>query len=78
VRRRTGAQRWHLHRDVEDAEAVTETFLVGSWEEHERQHARLARGDQELFDRIDTLLAPGRRRSAHHAFGMQPPGRRHR
>jgi MFS family permease len=78
VRRRTGAQRWHLHRDVEDADAFTETFLVGSWEEHERQHARLARGDQELLDRIDTLLAPGQTRSAHHAFGVKPPGRRDR
>src|ERR1035438_5046475 len=45
VRRRTGATSWHLHRDIEDTGLFTETFLVGSWQEHERQHARLARED---------------------------------
>jgi MFS family permease len=73
MRRRTGAIRWHLHRDVMDTDLFIETFLVGSWEEHERQHARLARGDREVLDRIDKLLRPGRPRSAQHSLGVRPP-----
>jgi MFS family permease len=71
MRRRTGAIRWHLHRDVEDPDLFTETFLVGSWEEHERQHARLAT-DHDVLDRIDGLLREGRPRSAQHAIGVAP------
>jgi predicted MFS family arabinose efflux permease len=73
LRRRTGAIRWHLHRDLEDTDLFIETFLVGSWEEHERQHARLARADREILDRIDPLLRAGRPRSARHALGIRPP-----
>ena len=77
LRRRTGAVRWHLHRELEDSDRFIETFLVGSWEEHERQHARLTGGDRDVFDRIDLLLRPGRVRSARHALGVRPAhGRR--
>jgi MFS family permease len=72
IRRRTGATRWHLHRDLEDPDLFVETFLVGSWQEHERQHARLERGDQAVLDRIDALLQPGRRRTARHSVGISP------
>jgi hypothetical protein len=78
LRRRTGAQRWHLHRDVDALDRFSETFLVGSWEEHERQHARLAHGDRELLDRIDELLAPGQVHTVRHAFGVEPPRHRSR
>jgi MFS family permease len=71
IRRRTGATRWHLHRDLEDTDLFTETFLVGSWDEHERQHAHLERGDQRVLDHIDTLLGPGQTRTAHHAVGVR-------
>lgn len=37
---------------------------VGSWEEHERQHARLQGADREVLDAIDALLAPGEHRTA--------------
>lgn len=76
-RRRTGAIRWHLHRDIEDSDLFTETFLVGSWQEHERQHTRLAREDRTALDRIDTLLRSDRPRSARHAVGVRT-SRRHR
>lgn len=76
ARRRTGATRWHLHRDLQDTDLFIETFLVGSWEEHERQHARLERGDRAVLDEIDILLRPGRPRTAQHALGVRPP--RHR
>jgi MFS family permease len=71
IRRRTGASHWHLHRDVDDTGLFTEAFVVGSWQEHERQHARLERRDADVFQRIDGLLRPDRPRTAHHALGVR-------
>jgi MFS family permease len=52
VRRRDGASRWGLFRDVEDAGRYVETFLVSSWAEHLRQHERSTRADRELEERV--------------------------
>jgi MFS family permease len=71
LRRRTGATRWQLHHELEDRQTYTETFLVGSWAEHERQHARIERGDSRILEQIDTLLQPGNPRTAHHALGVR-------
>ena len=75
ARRRTGAIHWHLHRDIEDPDRFDEQFIVGSWEEHERQHDRLRGHEREILDRIDALLAPGERRTAHHFLAIRPPRR---
>jgi MFS family permease len=72
LRRRTGAVHWHLHRDVSDRSLFSELFIVGSWEEHEQQHARVERADQQLLTQIDHLLQPGKPRVAHHAIGVRP------
>ncbi len=71
IRRRTGAVHWHLTHDVEDPDLFTETFIVGSWAEHQRQHARLQPGEQAQIDRIDRLLRDGRSREASHALGVR-------
>jgi MFS family permease len=52
VRRRDGASRWGIYRDVEHPEVYVETFLVSSWAEHLRQHDRATRGDGDLEDRL--------------------------
>jgi hypothetical protein len=52
VRRRDGAFRWGIYRDVEQPEVYLETFVVDSWAEHLRQHDRLTRGDRELEERV--------------------------
>jgi MFS family permease len=52
IRRRDGASRWGIYRDLEQADVYVETFLVTSWAEHLRQHERLTRGDGELEQRI--------------------------
>jgi hypothetical protein len=52
VRRRDGASRWGIFRDVEQADVYVETFLVSSWAEHLRQHERSTRGDRDLEDRL--------------------------
>jgi predicted MFS family arabinose efflux permease len=76
VRRRTGAMEWRLFIDPEAVDTYVETFLVGSWEEHERQHARLTRADAGLFEQLDGLLADGTHRVARHylAAGAGRPG----
>jgi MFS family permease len=52
VRRRDGASRWGIFRDVESPEVYLETFQVSSWAEHLRQHERATRADRELEDRL--------------------------
>ncbi len=72
VRRRTGAIHWHLHRDIEDPNRFEELFVVGSWEEHERQHQRLQGPERAPLDQIDKLLATGHPRVARHLLGIRP------
>ena len=56
IRRRDGAFRWSVFRDVERPDVYVETFLVSSWAEHLRQHERLTLGDRELEGRIAALV----------------------
>ena len=47
ARRRTGAISWRVWRDAADPGHVLEQFVVGSWDEHLRQHERVSlRGQQ--------------------------------
>jgi Transmembrane secretion effector len=48
IRRRDGASYWGIFRDVAHADVFLETFLVTSWAEHLRQHARFTRGDGDV------------------------------
>ena len=52
VRRRDGAQRWGIFRDLEKADRFVETFIVASWAEHQRQHERFTRDDREIEERL--------------------------
>jgi quinol monooxygenase YgiN len=56
VRRRDGAFRWGVYRDVEESNRYVETFLVSSWAEHLRQHERSTRGDREVEERLRTYV----------------------
>jgi MFS family permease len=56
VRRRDGAFRWGVFRDLEDAERYVETFLVSSWAEHVRQHERSTKADREVEERLRTYV----------------------
>ena len=56
IRRRDGAFRWAIFRDVEHPDLYLETFLVASWAEHLRQHERLTLEDRELEERIGALV----------------------
>jgi MFS family permease len=58
-RRRDGAIEWGLYRDVSKPTRWLETFVVYSWGEHERQHARTTAADRRASARIAALLEPG-------------------
>jgi hypothetical protein len=57
-RRREGAISWNLFRDAADPDHYVETFLVLTWGEHMRQHARVTVADQALEARRNTFLQP--------------------
>ncbi len=56
IRRRDGALRWDLFSDAQIPGRYLETFLVGSWAEHLRQHDRFTVADRAVEDRVDTLV----------------------
>ena len=64
IRRRDGASRWGVYYDTEILGRYLESFLVDSWGEHERQHARFTVADRKLEDRVLS-------------FAPQPPKTRH-
>jgi Transmembrane secretion effector len=57
IRRRDGAYRWGIYRDTEIANRFVEVFLLHSWAEHLRQHARQTRADRELEERVHRHVA---------------------
>jgi Transmembrane secretion effector len=56
IRRRDGARRWGIFRDMENANRYIETFIVGSWAEHLRQHERFTRADRETEERVQRYV----------------------
>ena len=59
-RRRTGAYRWGLFRDLAAPDQFIETFVVESWGEHLRQHRRTtANADRLTWASPGTPAAPG-------------------
>jgi MFS family permease len=74
-RRRTGGFDWRLYLDESEPGRYLETYQVGSWEEHERQHARATQHDASLLETLDGLLVRGTHRVAHH-FLAAPKSRR--
>jgi MFS family permease len=56
IRRRDGARRWGIFRDMENAHRYVETFIATSWAEHLRQHERLTRADREAEERVQRYV----------------------
>jgi hypothetical protein len=54
IRRRDGAYEWEIFRDSEKENCYLETFLVHSWAEHLRQHARSIQSDRPLEERVQS------------------------
>ncbi len=60
ARRRTGAVSWRMWRDAADPGHILEQFVVGSWDEHLRQHERVSRRDQQRLEEIAAMTDPAR------------------
>ena len=71
IRRRTGALSWKLYRQAGHHTDFVETFIVGSWAEHERQHARIYPSDRAIFDSLDVTLVVGQQRRATHYLAVR-------
>jgi predicted MFS family arabinose efflux permease len=56
IRRRDGASRWGICRDLETPNRYIETFIVSSWAEHVRQHDRLTRADSHIEERLRSCV----------------------
>lgn len=72
VRRRGGALSWAVYEDAQQPGIFVETFVVGSWIEHLRQHERHTMNDLKIQQRVQAfhrgdqppvvryLVAPGK------------------
>jgi MFS family permease len=58
VRRRDGAFRWGIFRDIADPTRWVETFVVESWGEHLRQHERHTVEDRPVEESVQSLVEP--------------------
>jgi len=54
MRRRDGAYRWGIFRDMEIEDRYLEVFLVDSWSEHLRQHERSTQSDRAAEQRVQS------------------------
>ena len=52
IRRRDRASHWGICRDLETSGRYLETFIVGSWDEHLRQHERMTRADSSIEESL--------------------------
>jgi len=64
-RRRTGALRWELFRDGSDPTRFVESYLVGTWAEHLRQHEHRLTGADRRFEEQARRYALGTPEIAH-------------
>jgi MFS family permease len=66
IRKRDGAMEWGIYHEATHPERFVETYLVESWAEHLRQHARFTYGDKDVEDSVHALHV-----------GREPPRVRH-
>jgi MFS family permease len=64
-RRRTGALRWELFRDGTDTTRFVESYLVGTWAEHQLQHEHRLTGADRRFEEEAFRYALGMPEVAH-------------
>ena len=64
-RRRTGALRWELYRDGEVPTRFVESYLVGTWAEHQRQHENRLTGADRRVEEQAHRFATGEPQVAH-------------
>jgi MFS family permease len=55
-RARDGAYAWGIFEDLADTGRFVETFMLESWLEHLRQHARITNADRVLQEQVNSLV----------------------
>jgi MFS family permease len=73
-RRRTGAFRWGLYRDLDDPDRFLETFVVSSWAEHVRQHHRRTVTSDTQLRRLRPFMDPEGVAVTHYISASSPGG----
>jgi MFS family permease len=73
-RRRTGAIRWGLYRDLDDPDRFLETFVVSSWAEHVRQHHRGTALSDTQLQRLKPFKDPDSVAVTHYISASSPGG----
>ena len=73
IRRREGGYNWGLYRDVSTADTYVEVYLVESWAEHLRQHARVTADERAAELRAEKLTVEGSERSVRHMVSADVP-----
>jgi MFS family permease len=74
-RRRDGAYAWGVFEDTVAEGRFLETFLIGSWLEHLRQHDRVTQTDRALQDAIHQMMADGAKVITTHFIAPGPAPR---
>jgi hypothetical protein len=64
-RRRTGALRWELFRDGGEATRFVESYLLGTWAEHVRQHENRLTGADRRYEEEARRYTVGEPEVAH-------------
>ncbi|WP_146646545.1 MFS transporter [Labilithrix luteola] len=72
VRRRDGAVEWAVYQDAAAPARFVEEFLVESWSEHVRQHARVTIGDRALEARVASFHVGTEPAQARHLLRARP------
>ncbi|HUF97897.1 MAG TPA: MFS transporter [Ilumatobacter sp.] len=73
-RRRTGAFRWGLYRDLDDPDRFLETFVVSSWAEHVRQHHRRTATSDTQLRRLKPFMETDTVAVTHYISASSPGG----
>jgi len=75
LRLRDGGLRWELLSDMSDGGRYVETFLVESWAEHLRQHARVTVTDRTVEDTVRAYHIGTAQPKVQHFIAMSMPDR---
>jgi MFS family permease len=65
LRLATGAYRWNAYRSMDDPTAVSETYVVHSWEHHLQLEGRLDTRGRATIERAERFGSPERRVTTH-------------
>jgi MFS family permease len=65
-RLRDGAFRWTVYEDAADPGRMVETFLLGSWMEHLRQHERVTNADRMVQEAVQRFHLGGAPKVTHY------------